>query len=1789
MPAVPVAVVGLAALMPGARDVTEYWRNIVTGRDLITDVPATHWSTDDFYDPDPAAPGKTYGRRGAFLPEIDLDPLAHGLPPATLTALDPAQLLGLVVADELLADLELGLAGPVDRERVSVILGSSTLSRVGMMDAGLQRPVWLAALREQGIPEPDAQAVCDRIAARFVPWQEATFPGLLSNVVAGRIANRLDLHGTNCTVDAACASSLAAVAAAVNELSLGQADLVVTGGVDATNNPLMYVCFSKTPALSPTGDVRPFSADADGTMLGEGVAMLAIKRLDAAERDGDRIYAVLRGLGSSSDGRGGAIYAPVPSGQVRALRRAYEAAGYGPDTVELVEAHGTGTSAGDAAEVESLRRVFGESGRAGPWCALGTVKSQIGHTKAAAGAAGLVKAVLALYQRVLPPTIKVRQPVAGLDDSPFYVNTVARPWIRSRAHRRRASVSSFGFGGANFHVTLEEYPAAHRFRVLPGELVLFGAESAGELTARLPDTPRDFDANAPVRLAVVARDDEDLRAKLDQAAALLAREPDVPFSLPGGTCYDPGPPEPGRVAFLFPGQGAQYVGMGADLAMAYPVALDVWDRTADLGVPEVVFPPPVFADEDRAAQERRLTETTWAQPALAAHSVSLLAMLASVGVRPACVAGHSLGELVALHSAGVMDAETLLRLTRFRGELMARAEGGAMLAVAGNVEATDGVWPANLNSPHQTVVSGAEEAIEALAARLSTDGVTTRRLAVSAAFHSPLVASATEPLRAFLSGLSLAAPVIDVYANADAGVYDRDPGAVRARLADHATSPVRFHDQIDAMYADGVRTFVEVGAGATLTGLVGQILGERAHLAVSLDQRGRNGVTAWHEALARLAVRGVPVDLSEHRVPAPERPADRPRMSVPVNGTGYRAEPVIPTPVEPAMPEPVQPAPSPEWLAAVAELQRQTAEAHMNFQNVLAEAHRSFLHLAETTFATFAGVPLPNGTVPPAPPPEPMPPPPTAPVVHTPPPPPAAPPVPVVSVPVVAPTPATALDLDVLLEVVADKTGYPVEMLDGAMDLETDLGIDSIKKVEIFAAVRQRVAGMPPADSPQMAQLFQLRTLDQIVGRTNGARRDPSGNGDPGPPAPRRSSLTPVPAPPSGQPLPGLTHAPLTVVDGGSGLATAVVEHLTTHGISAEVRDFPAPEAWGVVLLGTEALEAFRIARAVAAGMTDRGGVFVTVQDTGGCFGLANPAHAAAGGLAALARTAALEWPRAAVKAIDCERGDRDDHAVAEAVVAELLTGGATLDVGLRADGTRWTITEAETPAPQGTPSVTAESVLVVTGGARGVTAAAVLALAPSRPRILLVGRTELTDEPPELARARDEKDLVRALARRARTPAKATARAREVLAVREIRTTLAALDRAGATVRYAAVDVTDADALAREVARTRAEWGPVTGVIHGAGVLADKLIADKTDDQFDRVHTTKVAGWHALLAATRDDPLTLLCAFSSVAARFGNPGQSDYAMANDTLNHLACGEKARRPDCVVRSIGWGPWDGGMVTGSVAEQFARRGIPLIPTDAGARAFLAETHSGGPVCVLIDAGPGRDLVVDGHGHLADHAPAGTPVLPLALAAEWLLAAARTTSLAGLGVLRRVELPARLTIDTQHAELRLNSGGHTHYRARRTATTAPGPWSTPTGSPVDAVYDHPVLFHGPAFQVLRRVDALSASGADARVLGVRAMGWRGGPWWTDPAAIDGALQAAVLWAYHATGDATLPMAVDTLHVHRTGPAPGPLRCVVRAGTVSDGRSCCDVALLDDDDRPRVELFGVSLIRRPDLGRT
>ncbi|MFD2331654.1 beta-ketoacyl synthase N-terminal-like domain-containing protein [Cohnella sp. GCM10020058] len=946
-----IAIVGVSALLPGSTDNRGFWNDIMAGRDLMTDIPPTHWLIEDYYDPTPMTPDKTYAKRGAFLPQVQFDPKEFSMPPSNIPATDTSQLLGLMVAKSVLEDAASGQFSAIDKDRISVILGTASASELTVeLGSRIQRPVWVKALRESGVPEDQVQAISDRIAAEYVPWKESSFPGLLGNVIAGRIANHFNLGGTNCIVDAACASSLTSISMGAMELLAGKSDLVITGGVDTLNDIFMFMCFSQTPALSPTGDCRPFSDQADGTMLGEGLCMFALRRLEDAERDGNQIYAVLRGFGTSSDGKSKSVYAPVSKGQAKALRRAYEMAGYSPATVELMEAHGTGTKAGDAAEFAGLASVFDDGAREDrQWCALGSVKSQIGHTKGTAGAAGLFKAVMALRHKVLPPTIKVDRPNPNLDiaGSPFYLNTKVRPWIRGASHPRRASVSAFGFGGSNFHVTLEEYNGpgrqAWKLRSMPSELLLISASCPASLLAQCEEmlaglteddglllylarrTQSDYDSLLPARLALVTADLGGLRMKLEKTIAALRGHPERRIDDNVGIyyAYDA---NPGEVAMLFPGQGSQYLNMGAELLLAFDEARVVWDRAADLetdasgSLQETVYPRPVFAREELDAQRGRLQATEWAQPAIGAMSLSLLQVLRKAGVQASYVAGHSFGELPALYAAGILEEKDMLQAARKRGELMAAAAAasagsGAMSAVFAPIErvreqiAMSGiaVTCANHNSPSQVVVSGEAGEVSRLEEKLSADGIFFKRLPVSTAFHSPLVASSVPEFRAFLANAPLGEGGAVVLSNADAKPFPSSPDGLRDRLAEQIAQPVLFAETVEELYARGVRTFIEVGPSAVLTGLVEQCLADKDFVAVATDRKGQHGVNALWHALGRLAAAGVSLDLAsfwdDYKPEEDPRSRPKPAFTIPISGVNS-GRPYPPEGGTPALPKP---------------------------------------------------------------------------------------------------------------------------------------------------------------------------------------------------------------------------------------------------------------------------------------------------------------------------------------------------------------------------------------------------------------------------------------------------------------------------------------------------------------------------------------------------------------------------------------------------------------------------------------------------------------------------------------------------------------------------------------------------------------------------------------------------------------------------------------------------------------------------------------------------------------------
>ncbi len=2096
----PLAIVGMACLFPKSDDVGAYWSNLKNGVDTISDIPSTHWNVEDFFDDDPKAPDRTYARRGGFLSPVDFDPLAFGIAPNDIEATDTTQLLGLMVAQQALEDAGYGEKGSFDRDRASVILGvTGTLELVIPLGARLGHPLWRRALKESGIDDDLTDTVVQKISDNYVEWQESSFPGLLGNVVAGRIANRLDLGGTNCVVDAACASSLGALHLAGLELASGRSDMVLAGGMDTFNDIFMYMCFSKTPALSPTGDCRPFDASADGTILGEGLGVLVLKRLADARRDKDAVHAVIRSVSASSDGKGTAVYAPVAKGQAKALRSAYAGAGISARSIELVEAHATGTKVGDATEVQSLSSVFREHDVDGKWCALGSVKSQLGHTKAAAGIAGVMKAALALKHKVLPPTLKVTEPLEVLKngDSPFYVNTTKRPWAGSAEHPRRAAVSAFGFGGSNFHCVLEEAEASKSAPDFDGETVLlaFSAHTREELSSAVQAFPAERKGSDLRALAarsrsafrhdgahrlVLATEPAQLEKGLEGGVKLLKSQSDkTSWSTPDGAFYGSGAPE-GSLAFLFPGQGSQYVGMLRDLSCQFPELVESLTR-AGKPLNDMIYPHPAFDDETKASQEWALRATDVAQPAIGAVSLGALGVLRRFGLEPDAVAGHSYGELVALQAAEVFDADTLRVLSTLRGQLMAEgsSDRGAMLAVESDEETIESIITenalelvvANKNAPAQLVVSGATGAIEKAVTVFERRGLRCKRLAVSAAFHSALVADASEPLAKKLGELDLFTPKRKVYANATGETYPDDAAGIAELLASQLVRPVEFVNEIRNLYRDGTRLFLEVGPGSRLTGLVRSILDDDDVVAHALDASSgkRPGAVDLARALARVAAYGFSVALNQWDPEASsfsiEEERSKPALTVSLSGANYvkpkkrqeapapgrtRMSNQPPKPVKaPQLPDRDQAAAAPSQapvvgaagqslindalrmsqanMAALQKMQEQTAALHQQFLQGQESAHQtlqSLLDQQQRLVEQKLGLaPSPvrraePASVPVVPTPIPLAPlaavaPPVQPIQPTQIVPPIAAPAPApVAVPVPAPTeppqaesaevatqstPVGGVDAAnveaVLLEVVAEKTGYPADILNLDMEMDSDLGIDSIKRVEILSSLQQRIPEAPPV-GPE--HLGNLRTLAQVV---TFLTEDDSASSSPAPAdagaAPPTSAKPATETEPAeaevvartsssgidlkvgssvlaavsaktgfpvdslhmnmdlksdlgidhvkraeifsflrdktptmpeiangvvnswrtlrnvvetlsdnmktySQPLANPTDAPVPTVDVDeltrransfrakgperSVLAVKVLDKAAERkkfslaadgvvwisrddsGLAAEVAKLiealgheprlvaledavslaPPSELAGLVLVGpanpdserflSQSLTLLRrAAPALRRSGRSTGSVFVTVSRLDGVFGVRAGSKGGSkgmgpatwplsGGLAGLTKTASHEWPEVHCKAMDVTSGAHDAASLAVDIVDEIFFDGP-LEVGLTTTGpvTLELSPRAIVPGDSSC-ELGKDDVIVISGGARGVTAAAARELARAfGSKLVLLGRTPPpSDEPAWLQGLTSEADIKKEIASRAgagASPRHVGDEYRRLMASREIRQTLDDLADSADHVEYRAVDVRDGVAVRHILADVSAKLGPITALVHGAGVLADQLIEDKTEEQFSRVFGTKVGGMTALLDAVEIESLKVVVLFSSSTARFGRKGQVDYAVANEVLNKAAWQLAARVPSARVVSVGWGPWDGGMVTPALAKVFQDEGVGLIGLREGSRALVDEIRHGSRdvVEVVMLAPPEtdaslsvsfeREIGVKQIPILKDHVLNGRAVVPLALIVEWMAHGAvhknpglRFHGFDDLRVLKGIILDAKETRVTRvftGKAIKKNGPGHLsipvevrstgadgkqHHHARATihlASKLPAAsgarlntHTSPYHRPSDEIY-RDLLFHGPALQGIQEVEGLSDDAITARTVPMSPPSrWLEEPlrnsWLADPLALDVAFQLMIVWSQETHQAASLPTYAGRYRQFRESfPAEG-VSVVVKITGSGDSWARADMEFLDSD---------------------
>ncbi|MDR2106368.1 MAG: SDR family NAD(P)-dependent oxidoreductase [Coriobacteriales bacterium] len=1583
---VPIAVVGMAGVFPDAADIDEYWRNILFGKNSITEVPPQRWSTELFFDPETKDTDHVVSKWGGFIGTSDFDALEFGITPQSLAAIEPVQLLSLLVTKRAFEDAGYDDLSTLDLDNTSVVFGvqgAGELATAYGFRAGMR---YLFG----DLPEEMAD-VLPRLT-------EDSFPGVLSNVVTGRISNRLNTGGRNFTVDAACASSLAALDVAVGELSSNRADMVVLGGADAHNSIGDFLMFSSTFALSKKGRCSTFDKEADGITLGEGVGVLLLKRLEDAKRDGNKVYAVIRGIGGSSDGKQLGLTAPSRRGQVRALEEAYTSSGIQPSQVGLIEAHGTGTVMGDRIELAALTDVFLNAGTEVGRTQLGSVKTQIGHTKCAAGVAGLIKSVLSVHHGLRPVTLNLSEPNESFaKNGPFFFRTEKSGlWNESR---RIAGVSGFGFGGTNFHALLEnatEDRPEVALKAWPSELLVFRGETSAEAQALMKKiqelyavnnrlTLRDvayslshYDKEKPIHYAIVASSPSELLAHID--TVLEGQDNDNVYSLE---------PTTGKVALLFPGQGSQRVDMAADLFVVFPRMRRLLEAHPEYE--RLLFPPAAFTLADKKAQNAAITNTRNAQPLLGIVDFAIAELLRDFGVEADMAAGHSYGELPALCFAGVLDPDELLELSLARANAIldaVPADPGGMAAVSTDRKTLDGllegagdVWAVNLNAPLQTVVAGSTEALAAFLKKLDDASIGYTELNVACAFHSPLLAGADDGFAKALAAVKLGKPTLPVWSNTTAEPYPQAAAAIKKRLAEHLVKPVRFTDEIEKMYEDGARVFIEAGPGGVLTGLTGKILKDRTNVLIQTERKGAEGLSWLLHGLARYISTGRELDFEKLFV---GRGVKQLTIDEPENyrkrGTVWNVD------GQRAVPETGELPPHASKLTADTNLSagvinleqykaggspEQIMMTYLDNMNSMIQDQRDVMlgYLGHTDMIPRAERRVVSAAV-------------TAEDAAE-----------LVEAEIIDEAAEdelpSILDLstdevmDIILKVVSEKTGYPIEMLDFDANLEADLSIDSIKKMEIVGGLRdyatfpENLEGMEDS----FEKLIAIKTLRELlewvqsledaisdgtidVEQSSGlenikATADALSLGDPGERSINRMVRTEQ-EPSERKPQPDiLKGAAFAVTDDGSGLASAVVEALEQQGatatlVTADTEDLSSFD--GFVLINAAAsklhyttIDFFNLLKRTdweklrwVYTFDDALGTVLTSGDLGGID--------------------LLEGFAGLVKSLKHEHFDKhlcavnfytpiDPAGFAALVTGELSEAEPFPELFYRGEERfvlRPVVIELDDDEQSEGLNLGAEEHVLVLGGAQGITPVLVSRLAEHCPcHYILVGRSlpeQTGDTYRDLANIDEIRNYLIA-EEGMKQPREIEAKAHAIFKANQINGAIKRIEEAGGKASYHAADVRDAAAFRTLIAELKETYGTIAGVIHAAGILEDKLFRNKEVESFARVYGTKVDPLEVITKDLLDD-LKLFVMFSSSSSTFGNVGQGDYAAGNSVMDSVAHILAHHRPEIRTLAFNWGPWKGaGMVNTGLEQEFNRRGISFLQLEEGGGFFVNEILRG----------------------------------------------------------------------------------------------------------------------------------------------------------------------------------------------------------------------------------------------------
>jgi enediyne polyketide synthase len=1760
-----IAIVGMACVYPDARSPGELWENVLAQRRAFRRVPPERLRLEDYFSADPHAPDATYGTEAAVIEGYEFDRVAFRVVGSTFRAADLAHWLALDVASRALADAGYPDGHELPREATGVLLGNTLTGEFSRANALRLRWPYVRRVLDAALVEEDwpveqrgkfLAALEEKYKSPFPPVGEETLAGGLSNTIAGRICNQFNLKGGGYTVDGACASSLLAAANACSALAAGDLDVAIAGGVDLSLDPFELVGFAKTGALAPE-EMRVFDRRSAGFWPGEGCGMVVLMRHDDALAQGRRVYAVIRGWGISSDGSGG-ITRPESDGQIEALRRAYRRAGFGIETVSYCEGHGTGTAVGDATELEVLSRARHETKMDFPPAAIGSIKANIGHTKAAAGVAGLIKATMAVHTQVLPPTTGCGQPHPLLTGpSPaLRVLREAEAWPHDRP--LRASVSAMGFGGINAHVVIESVAAGRRTTFSPhehslsrssqdAELFLFAAETADQLATQI---------NRLLRLAArVSRAEmADLAAQLSRVASGIL--PDVEGGiLPPGTAYGsfgaskqssvsrhsaPIPPgwKPGSTAGKMPAatiRAAVVASKPAELAEKLET-LATWLRDGVKSKLEIadgiflgsggstpriafLFPgqgSPTHLDggmwRSRFESVRELysraelpgdgdpVSTRVMQPAIVTASLAGLKVLNQLGVTADAAIGHSLGEITALHWAKVFDEETLLRIARVRGASMAElgSPTGAMLAVAAP-------WPAVqaiLNGDAVTIV-GYNSPSQTV---VSGDAAAIRNLARLAAAKG-LQASLLPVSHAFHTPLVAAAvPVL-------AGQLKREKFSGLKQKIYSTVTGGRLDDDEDLRELLCRQVTSPVRFESALAALLG----------AGADTKGGGRRKVDPDRGIDLLVEVGPGAVLSNLV---RDAADVPVVALDAGGNSllgllqaFGSAFALGAPVNPAalfadrFTRPFNLDWKPKFFANPCELAPVSKPSERRFRDRVVPVATPPAHADRET-----GAPI-----------------------------------------------------ELIRRLVSERAELPTSAVQDGSRMLSDLHLNSITVGQLVSeAAKQlglpRIIGLTDFANASVADIaLALEELQRTggVAQKTGRHKSPPGvdtwirafivelietrrksrvNESPVSRSARNQDIPQPAGQEAGAPAEWQIFAP------------------KNHPLAEPLREaFGQTKTRGVVVCLPENPGAKNILSLLEAGRAvlamKESPRFIVVQHGWGGGGFARTLHLENPGVAACVLNVPASHPRAV-----------------EWVVAEALAANGFSEVHFTADGRRLEprlkLAEFSPPQINTDMSVGPEDVMLVTGGGKGIAAECALAFArESGVKLALIGRSD-----PE-----SDKELANNFARFAAV---------------------------GVRSSYVRADVTDAEALRAAVAGVERKLGPVTAVLHGAGVNTPQLIGVLDEVAFRRTVLPKISGARNLLAAVDAEKLRLFVTFGSIIARTGLPGEADYATANEWLSALTREFQAQHPRCRCLALEWSVWSGagmGERLGRI-ESLLQQGITPITVDEGVRTFCNLLRHPAPAVSIVVSGrfgepptlkmiepelplrrflerkrvfyPGVELVVDAElslradPYLADHVVQKQPLLPAVMGLEAMAQVAMALAgSAGAPVFERVEFPRPVAVSDKAgltirlAALRRENGSvdvclrseetdfqADHFRAvcRFAApdeTAVPGLLLSPFESehlPLDPQNDlyGRILFHRGRFRRLRGYRLLRAKECVAEITADDGATWFG-PYLPaefvlgNPAARDAALHAIQACIPHRR---ILPTGIERLVIRR-----------------------------------------------------